>query len=92
MLVLTRRRNQSVVIGGTITVTVVDFDKETVRLAVPKVRDVRLGESLSLAPEITVIPIRLRDDDRVQLGINVPKGVSIHRQEIDDRLAGPETL
>ncbi len=51
MLVLQRKKNQKIVIGGNITIVIVDIL-----------------------------------DDKVRLGIDAPLEISVHRQEIHDRI------
>ena len=54
MLVLTRKTNESIVIGENIVVTVIDIR-----------------------------------GDKIRLGIDAPKHVSVHRREIYDRIKSP---
>jgi carbon storage regulator len=45
----------------------------------------KAGEKIVIAGNITVTIVKLRDD-RVQVGIEAPPEVPVHRQEVYDRL------
>jgi carbon storage regulator len=49
----------------------------------------KTGEQLVIAGNITVKVVRV-DGDRVKLGITAPDDVSIHRQEVFDRIHQPD--
>lgn len=49
----------------------------------------KIGESLLVGDdvEITVLSVR---GNQVKLGVNAPKGISVHRQEIYERIKAAE--
>lgn len=112
MLVLSRKKNESIVIGDLITVTVVQIHGDKVRLGVyrPKVMPVfrresppseniesylnyeggeasmiaisrKINDALCIANDIMVVIVDIRGD-KVRLGIEFPKEVPVHRQEV----------
>ncbi len=47
----------------------------------------RVGEVLSIGDEVTVTVLGVKGN-QVRLGINAPKNVSVHREEILERIKG----
>jgi len=45
----------------------------------------KVGESIKIGNDIRIVVHRL-SDKRVRLGIQAPKEVSVHREEVSDRL------
>ena len=98
MLVLTRRRNEAIRIGTTITVRVIEITKYTVRLGNEPQAGTKEGgppmsrrksESFVLPGNVTVTVLEIQPD-RVRLGVEAPSEVPIHRQEVYAALHGQE--
>lgn len=45
----------------------------------------RVGETVNIADDVTVTVLRVKGN-QVSLGINAPKCIPVHRQEIYDRI------
>lgn len=50
----------------------------------------RIGESLMIGAEVTVTVMAVKGN-QVRLGINAPKDVAVHREEIFDRIKQEKT-
>src|SRR5688500_6534897 len=93
MLVITRRQNEAVMLGDDLLVRVVEIDPKRVKLAVTRLNTLGVPAELWLAREeiaevvggITLEVVDIRDD-KLRLGIDAPKNVSIHRKEVYDAI------
>jgi carbon storage regulator len=120
MLVMSRKKDDSIIINDDITITVVDIRPDKVRLGVEAPREVpvhrgeayevgappkstanddnkpqrkpqmcvvprRKNESIIINDDITIIVVDIRED-KVRLGIEVPKEVPCHRKEVYDAI------
>jgi carbon storage regulator len=56
-------------------------DKGTAMLILTR----RVGESIMVGPDVTVIVLGVKGN-QVRVGINAPKNVAVHREEIFDRI------
>ncbi len=83
MLVLTRRLDESLIIGDDIKITVLTIDKTQINLCVNDSQCVivNLQESISIRDGITVKVVKT-DKAQVKLGIEAPAGVTISREEV----------
>lgn len=50
----------------------------------------KINETIMIGDEVTITVVDIRGD-KVRLGINAPKSVPVHRQEIYDAIARGET-
>jgi len=50
----------------------------------------RVGETLMIGDNVTVTVLRVKGN-QVRLGVNAPKDVSVHREEIFERIQQEET-
>ena len=50
----------------------------------------RVGESLMIGDEVTVTVLGVKGN-QVRLGVNAPKNVSVHREEIYERIQQEKT-
>jgi carbon storage regulator len=50
----------------------------------------RLGETLMIGDEVTVTVVGVKGN-QIRLGIQAPKGVGVHREEIFDRVQKQKT-
>ena len=50
----------------------------------------RVGETLMIGDNVTVTVLRVKGN-QVRLGVNAPKDVSVHREEIFERIQKEET-
>ncbi len=101
MLCIRRQRDESIVIGDDLVVTVVEIRGERVALAVGHLHSggrlpmVEQSEPVWLMPNqqlpvghecvCTVVDVR---GDVVRLGIEGPRQVSVHRKEVYDAIVG----
>jgi carbon storage regulator len=91
MLILTRRANESIIIGNTVTATIRTMRTygcvmEVTGIPKPIRKTLRTGESVEIPEceaEITVLAVK---GNQLRVGINAPKEVSVHRSEIQQRI------
>jgi len=50
----------------------------------------RLGESIKIGDDVDVVVLSMQGN-QVRLGINAPKEISVHREEIYNRIKNSET-
>jgi len=83
MLVLTRRLDESLLIGDDIKITVLNIGKNQIKLGVndSECVTIKLKENLSIRDGITVKLVKT-DKSQVKLGIEAPGGVIINREEV----------
>ena len=83
MLVLSRRKDESVMIGDNIEVKVLDIQKGQVKLGIEASRDVTLrrDESVMVGDDLEVKVLDIQKG-QVKLGIEAPRDVTIHRMEV----------
>lgn len=98
MLILSRKAGQSVMIGDSIIVAVVDIHRHQVRMqvhapsGVAVIQDddahhgIRVGQSLKIGDSILVTVLRIYGS-LVRLGIAAPRDVAVHRDEIYRRIS-----
>jgi len=97
MLVLPRRTNESVIIGGHRRITVHGLRGDAVTLRFAERFGGRIGEvDAEVAtlrrdgehqpwPDVKVVAVDIRGD-KVRLGITVPPGTAVHRKEAYDAI------
>ena len=83
MLVLTRRLNESLLIGDDIKITVLNIGKSQIKLGVNDSEGVTLDlqETITIKDDITVKLVKT-DKTQVKLGIEAPENVTINREEV----------
>ena len=83
MLVLTRRKCESLIIGDDIKITVLNVDKNQIKLGVNDSEGATINqqESITIRDRITVKLVKI-DKAQVKLGIDAPKDVTINREEV----------
>jgi carbon storage regulator CsrA len=92
MLVLSRQRNESVVIDDEVNVVVVEIRADKVRLGVDASAKYRVRKfekkAEPPAPEVaTIVVVEIRGD-KVRLGVEAPAEVPVHRIEVFEALKG----
>lgn len=89
MLILTRKAGQSIIIGGKDKITVASVKPGRVKLYMPGSScpvDSKEGEILYLSRWGAKITIRHAEGGQVSLGVDAPRAVSVHREEIQARV------
>ena len=70
MLVLTRKKDEGILIGKDILITIIDIDKEKVRLGIEAPRDIRvirqeliaeIGMENKIAAQSSYVPVKLNE-------------------------------
>ena len=94
MLVISRKKNQTLIIGGNIFVTVIEVRGDVVDLEIksPKesvIASCKRNESRILGDNISVTVLDIRGDN-VRLGIESPKDMPTHRKEVYDHRPPPQ--
>lgn len=51
----------------------------------------RIGETLMIGDEVTVTVLGVKGN-QVRIGVNAPKDVAVHREEIYERIAGEQEV
>jgi carbon storage regulator len=99
MLVLTRRKNESLVIGESTYVEVIFIGTEKIQLQVSQknnkenqkvVVDLLLGDSYQL-PENVILKMLKIDGSQLKIGISAPREIPVHREEIYERIQNEKT-
>ena len=83
MLVLTRRQDESLIIGDDIKITVLNIDTDQIKLGVNDSEGIALAlqETITIKDGITVQLVKT-DKTQVKLGITAPKDVTVNREEV----------
>lgn len=99
MLALTRKHNETVVVGGILQITVVRASDGEAELMLTRCRDredglvtLAVGQTMTLRPDVHVALTEARHN-RVRLSFDVPRDVVVFRKELGRnfrrRLDGP---
>lgn len=91
MLILTRRSGESIIIGGKARVTVRTLRTygcviDVSGIAEPFRKSMSIGEALEIPECESEVQVLDRHGSQVRIGINAPKNVSIHREEVQLRI------
>lgn len=90
MLILTRKTGQSIIIGGQskVTVTSISAHRREIHFSVNDCPAIiyHQGQKLSLPQHAATISILSMHGDQVSIGIDAPRSVSVHREEIQARI------
>lgn len=97
MLVLSRKKNESITIGGNTVVTVISIQPDSVEIVVDAPEKERLErKAVTLKGDLSLflayIPARIslvkiyESGPKARLGIDAPKDITVHRTEIADLL------
>lgn len=46
----------------------------------------KIGESFRIGSDVTLTVLGTKDDNRTRIGVNAPKEISVHREEIYNRI------
>ena len=82
MLVLTRRQDESLLIGNDIKITVLNIDTDQIKLSVNDSEGITLDlqETITIKDGIKVTAKSIKN--QVKLGIEVPEDVTINREDV----------
>ena len=87
MLILSRKLDESVLIGNSIEVTVVAMNKQGFKVKIINnnkeyQRSFRWRDEFNITPDITLVAFCRSGAEQVRVGINAPKEINIVRKEI----------